>query len=372
VERAGERVAGVRRIAVLRANGLGDLMFALPALDALRAAYPQAELTLLGSAWHHDFLAGRPGPVDRVEVVPASAGVRVDAPAATEAELEAFFAAQRGRGYDLAFQLHGGGASSNPFVTRLGARRTYGLRDVDAPPLDRTVPYRHYQHDAMRFLEVVALAGAAPVTLAWRLPARSADAAEAERVLAAAQPDPRAVQVHRGAADDPGSSSLVVLHPGASDARRRWAPERFAAVADRLADAGARVLLVGAAHDARLTAAVIASARVPVTDLAGRLSLGGLAGLLARARVVVGNDSGPLHLAEAVGAATVGIYWCGNVITAAPLTRTRHRIHESWCLVCRVCGADTTRRRCAHDPSFVDDVEPGPVADSALDLLESA
>lgn len=64
------RLEDVRRIAVLRANAIGDLVFALPALDALRAAYHQAEIVLLGLPWHADFLAGRPGPIDRVEVVP--------------------------------------------------------------------------------------------------------------------------------------------------------------------------------------------------------------------------------------------------------------------------------------------------------------
>src|SRR5918912_1332 len=72
------RVANVTKIAVLRANGLGDFIFALPALEALRAAYPQAELVYLGKRWHHALLAGRPGPLDRIVVVPPSAGVNED------------------------------------------------------------------------------------------------------------------------------------------------------------------------------------------------------------------------------------------------------------------------------------------------------
>lgn len=65
-----KKVPGVRRIAVLRANVLGDFIFALPALEALRAAYPQAEIVLLAKKWHATFLQGRPGPVDRVVAVP--------------------------------------------------------------------------------------------------------------------------------------------------------------------------------------------------------------------------------------------------------------------------------------------------------------
>src|SRR5581483_7143098 len=66
----------IRKIAVLRANALGDLIFALPALDALRAAYPEADITWLGRDWHAEFFSGRPGPVGRVIVVPPCSGVR--------------------------------------------------------------------------------------------------------------------------------------------------------------------------------------------------------------------------------------------------------------------------------------------------------
>jgi ADP-heptose:LPS heptosyltransferase len=63
-------VPDVQKIGVLRANSLGDYLFTLPALDALRAAYGDAEIVLLGAPWHARELAGRPGPVDRVLVAP--------------------------------------------------------------------------------------------------------------------------------------------------------------------------------------------------------------------------------------------------------------------------------------------------------------
>jgi ADP-heptose:LPS heptosyltransferase len=341
----------VRRIAVLRANGVGDFLVAVPALDALRAAYPDAELTYLGVPWHLELLPGRPGPWDRVLAVPPYP--HVGAPGDTDPDSEQvqrFFAEQQEAGYDVAVQLHGGGGNSNPFVSRLGARVTIGSRDVGAPPVDRWTPYVYYQHETLRFLEVVGLVGAAPVTLEPRLAVTPADGAEADAVL------------------PPDAGPLVVLHPGATDPRRRWPAESFAVVGDELAARGGSVVVVGTAEDAAAAREIASAMHHPVTDLTGRLSLRGTTGLLARATLVVGNDSGPRHLAAAVGTATVGIYWCGNLINAGPLTRTRHRVAVSFRTLCPVCGMDQGRGRCEHDVSFVADVQPDDVLRPALDL----
>lgn len=349
-------VPNVHKIAVLRANGIGDLIFALPALDALRAAYPTAEIVLLGQQWHAEFLAGRPGPVDRVVVVPPSQGVN-DAPGGVEdpARLEEFFAAMTEEAFDLAVQLHGGGRYSNPFVRRLGARLTVGLRTPDAVPLDRWVPYVYFQREVLRFLEVVALVGATPVGVEPRLDVTAADLTESQRVV----PE-----------DD---RPLVALHPGAGDPERRWPAEKFAVVGDALAAAGARVVITGARPGERVIVERVAAAMTaPAQVLWGRLSLGGLAALFSRCTVVVSNDSGPLHLAGAVGAHTVGIYWCFNFINAGPMTQTRHRPAIAWRIHCPVCGIDRSRARCDHHPSFVADVSAAEVSAAALELFEAA
>lgn len=133
----------------------------LPALEALTAAYPQARLTLLGAPWHREFLAGRPGPVGEVLVLPkvaGLAGMAADAPRA--GALPRFLAAVRERRFDLAVQLHGGGAVSNPPVAAFGAGTAIGLRAPGAAALDRCVPYRYYQPEIARYLEVVTLVGA--------------------------------------------------------------------------------------------------------------------------------------------------------------------------------------------------------------------
>lgn len=349
----GPLVPDVERIVVLRSNGIGDFVVAIPALAALRAAYPDAEITYLGTTWHPELLQGRPGPWDRVDVVPPYPGVRGDDETTRDtAEVREFLARQREERYDLAIQLHGGGGNSNPFLRALGARVTAGSRDVGAPPLDRWTPYVYYQHEVLRFLEVVGLVGAVPVQLEPRLTVTEADRATAADAL------------------DALAAPLVVIHPGATDPRRRWPPESFAAVAQELAAHGARIAVVGYGEDdERAAGAIAASGSPPVVDLVGRLSMSAMVGVLEHAQVVVANDSGPRHIAAAVGTATVGIYWCGNLINAGPLTRARHRVGVSFRTTCPACGTDQALGRCSHNPSFVADVPVADVIAAALDLF---
>jgi ADP-heptose:LPS heptosyltransferase len=344
-------VPGVERIAVLRANGIGDFVFTLPALAALRRAYPAAEIVLLGRHWHRGFLTGRPGPWDRVVVRPGCRGVNDSAPD-DPAAIEAFFAAMRAERFDLAVQLHGGGRHSNPFVRRLGAQLTVGLRTPDAEPVDRWSPYVYLQNEIARGLETVVLVGAIADDWQPRLAVTPRDLAESQ----AAVPD----DDHR---------PFAVINPGAGDPRRRWPPDGFAAVADRLADAGLMVVVTGVGGERPAAAAVVAGMRRPAADLAGRLSLEALAGLLSRAAVVVSNDSGPLHLAGAVGAATVGIYWGPNLVNAGPPGRARHRPVVSWTVTCPACGADRMRSACGHGDSLVAGVTADEVAEAATELL---
>ena len=349
-------VENVRKIAVLRAGGLGDLIFTLPALDALRETYSEAEITLLGGPLQTELLSGRPEPVVRAITVPPSTGVNgpdtgVDE---DEEELERFFANMREERFDLALQMHGGGGYSNPFVGRLGARVTVGAQADGAPALDRTVPYVYFQSEILRYLEIAGLIGARTANLQPRLPVTDEDLVEARNVIPEAE------------------GTLVALHPGAGDSRRRWPSEKFAAVGDALVKSGARVVVVGIEEDRALISSLVDAMEHEAFDLCGRLSLGGLAGLLGRCAVAVSNDSGPLHLAGAVGAATVGIYWGPNFINAGPPNRARHRPALSWRSSCPVCGATLFDHACGHAASVVGDVPVDEVKGYALELFWSS
>ena len=348
---------GVRKIAVLRPNAVGDFVFALPALHALKHSHPNAEIILLGKAWHADFLNGRPGPVDRVAVMPPVPGVGAPVDAACDArDIERFLDAMREERFDIALQMFGAGHYSNPFLMRMGARLSAGARAAGAPALDRWVPYCEPNNRRLALLDIAALAVAGthlpapppfqpipfpPIPLP---PLPELTVTEADRREAAA-----ALPFTRG-------ERLVVLQPGATDPRRCWPAQGFAALGDRLAQAGMQVAVNGSVGEAALVDAVAGNMRHPVHSLAGKLGLGGLCGLLERAALVVSNDTGPLHLALALGVPSVGIFWLSNLIEGMPLRQFHLRAALSLQTRCPVCGQDNIVMRCPHDESFVADV----------------
>jgi ADP-heptose:LPS heptosyltransferase len=369
-----EKFSDIKRIAVLRGGGLGDLIYTYPALYALKNAYPGASITLLGTPVHAAVVAATEGPVDAVEMLPVARGVhdgprngeRFEDDAEDVEAQEAFFAAMRAKEFDVAFQMHGGGRFSNPFVLRLGARHTVGTRTRDAEALERNLHYVYYQNEPDRWLEVAGLAGAPSIISPPLLPGPG----HHQNIVGLR---------------DPQRTSLVVVHPGATDPRRRWPASYFAGAAAGLAKEGAQVLIVGDRSEKALAQEVaeLAVRQVPAADqnavrsVAGELDIGDLAALLADATVMLASDSGPRHLAQALGTPTVGIFWVGNVFNAGPRGRSLHRIHMSWATQCPRCGADVTQvgwtaPHCGHDDTLIEGIAVADVVQDVLDLTATS
>jgi ADP-heptose:LPS heptosyltransferase len=349
---------GVRKIAVLRANSVGDFFFILPALEAIRAAYPDAEIVLLGRPWHAHFLGGRPSPIDRVVAIPAQEGLFQ--PSSDELaeipEPEPFFTMMREERFDIAFQFHGGGKYSNPFITSVDAKLTVGSRTPDAAPLDRWIPYDVFQPEVARYLDLASLTGARPVSFVPRLPVTPVDLVAASRAVPF------------------DTRPFALLHPGSTDQRRRWPAPYFAQVADAIVDLGLRVVVNGVASEADIVEDVIRSMRSharPGAIWAGPdLSLSGLYGLIAQAAVVVSNDSGPVHMAVAAETPCLGMFWCYNLLTYGPLLRQGFTPLVSWRMHCPDCQGDLVPSRCPHGSSIISDIAPEKAIEALNQLLQ--
>jgi ADP-heptose:LPS heptosyltransferase len=306
-----------RRIVVLRALYLGDLLCATPALRALRKRFPRAEITLIGLPWAQA-LVDRLDSVDRLLAFPGYPGLN-EAPY-DAARTAAFLADARAARYDLAIQMHGDGGVSNGFVAALGAQTTLGYRPDERPDerLTWSIPYGAITHEVERWLGLAALLGSPTDDRRLECPVTPADRDEAAALLAAATDYA------------PGAGPLVGLHVGAKDAARRWPVERFAALGDALAErCGATIVLTGSAGEQPLTAAVCAAMNAPALDLAGRTSLGGLAALIERLDLLVTNDTGASHVAAARGVRSVVLFGPSRPEQWAPLDRARHCVIDA-------------------------------------------
>ena len=283
---------------VVRALMLGDLLCAIPALRALRAGWPEAEITLVGLAWARELAARFDHLVDGFLELPGFPGLPETEPRVRE--LPGFLAAAQARRFDLAVQLHGSGRITNTIAALLGAARTEGF--------GLTIPFPTRGHEIHRLLALVEALGVAPLGDELEFPLHPDDAA----ALRAVAPELEA-----------GTYALV--HPGARSAHP-WPEARFAEVADALAAEGVRVVVTGTAGEADVTARVAELAAAPVLDLAGRTSLGVLAALVSGARVLVSNDTGVSHLAAALRAPSVVVVTTSDPERWAPLDRERHHV----------------------------------------------
>jgi ADP-heptose:LPS heptosyltransferase len=239
------------------------------------------------------------------------------------AALPAFLQQAQSRRFDLALQLHGSGALSNPIVALLGARHTAGyFRSGEfCPDAERFVPWQPGEHEVRRYLVLLRALGIDADDAALEFPVTDEDRDDLRRAAAGAALDER---------------DYVCVHPGSQLPSRRWLAERFAAVADALAEDGLNVVLTGVAGEAALNAQVARSMRAPAVDLAGKTTLGAAAALIDGARLLISNDTGVAHIAAARRTPSVRISCGGDERRWAPLETDIHRVvhHPIDCKPC--------------------------------------
>jgi ADP-heptose:LPS heptosyltransferase len=304
----------MRRIAVFRALYLGDLLLSIPALRALRAACPAAEIVFVGLPWAREFLE-RFGYTDGFVEFPGYPGIK-EVPYDPE-RTAAFMRRIEAEPFDLAIQLHGDGSISNAFVSELGARWSVGFVRPGAPcPLTVGVPYPGDDaHELLKQLALLDAIGVPSRGTALELPLRPEDFDELRGDLGD---------------DTIEDGPIIAIHPGSKAPSRRWSPDRYAALADALVDEfGARIVLTGGEAERPLAAYVESSMRRPALNLVGKTSLGALGALLSCADLFVGNDTGPSHLAVAVDCPSVMLFGPGNIRRWQPLDQTRHAVLSS-------------------------------------------
>ncbi|RPI26017.1 MAG: glycosyltransferase family 9 protein [Acidobacteria bacterium] len=315
-----DRIAPPRKVALFRASRLGDFICATPAFRALRQRLPDAEFTLVGLPFVEP-LAARLSSLNRFFAFPGSPGIAEQL--FETRKLRAFLERMRAEEFDLVIQMHGSGVCANPITLEFGGRITAGyVRHGDSPGrLEAAFPYPAGEHEVKKVLALTRFLGAPSADKRLDFPLLAADQQSAAQLL------------------DRARSPLIGVHARAEAKTKRWSPERFAVAASRLAlSCEGSVVLVGSGssegHDE-----LIRRLDAPFLDLCGRTSLGSLGALLSRLSVLLTNDSGPAHIAYALGVPSVTVFGSTLPSEWASTSVARHAavVHP---IGCRPCDFD--------------------------------
>jgi ADP-heptose:LPS heptosyltransferase len=274
-------------VLVARLDNDGDVLLAGPAVRAVAAG--AARVTLLCGPRGRAAAAMLPG-VDEV-LVHRAEWIDPEPPPLDRAATLALVERLERLAPDQALVLTSFHQSPLPLALLL---RLAGVPTVAAISVDYPGSLLDVRHRVDEDLHEVERALSLAATLGYRLP----------------QGDDGRLAVRRspGAGRPFGGRPYVVVHPGASVSARAWSPERNAALVDALVAAGRRVVVTGAPGERALCARVAGPPRAAVIDLAGATDLPGLAEVLAGADAVCVGNTGPAHLAAAVGTPVVSLF----------------------------------------------------------------
>jgi hypothetical protein len=299
------------KVAVFRALQLGDMLCAVPALRALRAALPHSHITLVGLPWATQFARRFNGYIDDFVAFPGHP--EFPEQPVQDRQVPTFYRQMRERRFDLALQLHGSGEISNQIVCTFGAAAVAGFASTDNAPAGMTVSvaYPKSGAEAVRLLALTACIGAPLQTAHLEFPLADADRQELST---------------SGIAAGLRLGHYLCLHPGARNRAKCWSPQNFAQVADTLArEFGLPIVLTGSEKEIDLADAVAAHMRMPALNAAGPISIGAMAVLIGGARLLVCNDTGVSHIAAGLRLPSVVIFSSADMQRWAPLDTTLHR-----------------------------------------------
>jgi len=328
-----------RRILIVNLTRFGDLLQTSPTVAALTERHPGADITLVAERNFADVCDGIPG-IDRVYRVDLDrvGKLLLDGGASL---LEAYRAVEtvitelRAERFDLALNF----SSSRMTAVFMGL---LGIRDVRGWSMTPD-GLRVIRHPWARLFATMCLQRRVAAFNLVDYYRAMADGGGATRrllyqVAPAAQARADALLAEAGTR---AGARVVALQLGASRAIRQWPPAAFADLARRLVAAGCQVLLVGGGADRTLAAAVASAVGDGAVDACGRTSVGELGGVLARADALVTGDTGPMHMAVAVGTPVVGLFFGpASPFDTGPYSADNVVLHTG--VACAPCGHTVT------------------------------
>ncbi len=354
----------IKRILVVRVDLLGDVVLSTPAVRALRRAYPHAKIDMLVQGSYAGILEGDPD-INHVHAWNPHIWRDPRNWIALSTWTQTLGALRRLRipRYDLAISVSGDIGS---IVTRLtGARRRVGYgREAYRWFMTDPVPggrYLERAHETRYVLRLAAAAGATP---------QPGD--ERPRLVVSPEATARMRAILDAARASKGASArpIIALHAGARNGQaKRWPARHWATLARRLAsDLGALVVLTGAPNEESLARDIECMAGAPLLNLCGKTSLPELKALLAQTDLVISGDSGPMHIACAVGAPVIALHGPTDPKISGPTAPDALVLRRPiWCSPCYDASATAECR--FGNPVCMKDLAPGAVFAAARKRL---
>lgn len=332
------------KIMIRATNWVGDAIMALPAIRSVRARFPRAEIAIVArpyvaDIYRHQEVADRLIPYD---VRGEHAGISGRERLVVELRAQKFdVALLLQNAFDAAWLVWRAG-----ILERIGyARDGRSLLLTKAVPVPR--PGEIPSHEKFYYLELLRRIG-------W-LKDLTDDPFIALNVSAGVRG--RAEETLRNAGARPGALRVAIGAGASYGSAKCWPPSRFAEVANRLhSESDADVILFGTVAEAAVSKAIAADMRHPPIDLTGQTAIADLPGLLSQCHVFLGNDSGAMHVAAAVGLPVVAVFGPTDPHGTAPVTPRRTIVQEKpYCSPCFL-------RRCPTDHRCMNRVTPDAVS----------
>jgi len=291
----------IQKIAVFRALQLGDLLCAIPAVRALRASFPNAQITLIGLPWAKDLVARFGQYFDKFICFPGYPGLPEQAFDASK--FEEFTEAVIAEKYDLLLQMQGNGTIVNEMLKMLQPQIFAGFNPIGDVTDDDTqlVKYPDYGHEIDRHLALMSFLGIPSQGDKLEFPLFPQDEEELERSGLSLE-----------------AKTYVCIHPGSRGSWRQWPPLFFAAIGNYCSSLGYTIVLTGTPGEMEIIKHVASLLDKEPVIAAGRTTLGSLGVLIKDSAAIICNCTGVSHVASALNVPAVVISMDGEPWRWAP------------------------------------------------------
>jgi lipopolysaccharide heptosyltransferase I len=326
-----------RKLLIIKPSSLGDIVHSLPVLHAIKKKFPGTEIDWVVARGFEGLLEGHP-LLRKLWIINKDEWKKIAKVGATVAEVRRLLRSLRAERFDAVIDLQG--LFRSGFIAKgTGAPVRIGFSDARE---GSTVFYTHTVrggrgiHAVDRYLKIAAFLGCDVSEVQFPLPPHGSSSADL-------LPSPSF-----------SCSEYAVMAPGARGATKRWPAQKFGELASVLP---VRTVVIGSKGDAPLAGEVVEASKGKAISLAGRTDLKGLTGIVRCARFMVCNDTGPMHIAAALGVHVFALFGPTNPVETGPYGPAHTIITAN--LPCSPCY-----RRSCKTPECMDRIRVGEVAEA--------